>query len=557
MKIVFNLPITVNYFQIYDELSKNFDVILPDNYKDTSNMDINVNLDALERAVKSADGIDFILGFEGELPELIKWKKRNIDIPLVIYTSNLVNRPNFARLSLYSIVWYVEKYATSLMKRYNPINILYAGMAANQFIFHPLNIERIYDIGFFGQFYGERRYWLSTIQGYAKNNNIKTHFIYGHSSKIRLSWEDLNKIYNQNKINLSFAPMESSGRIVNMRTFEICLTGTLQLMEYTPCLEEYFEIGEEIVCWSSKKELFDKLTYFIKNDDEREKIAKKGYERAIKEHTWSNRAETINLFLKERKQKLENIDKSVIPLNKFHATGKSGTIDHLELTNTEKILSEVVKPMLMNLGYNIKRNLKKNKGFTLDLRTKTVYYKPNLRGYYFIKIYSKIVMIIQIIPQNKEINMNHWQDLEKIRMLIDNVDYEMPQFGIITNGIDWLAKDFKNKKWLYSVPTYQDLKSNLKLKDIIMFRFNYHLIKAKIFSIIFKIPYIKYLFKVYYKLPNLNSILKYSRNYRKLKYLVKRGILNRYIYETEIKLVNLIEKDIEIYDDLILKKKKK
>ena len=553
MKIVFNLPTSINYFQIYDELSKNenIEVILPDNYKDFSKKVMSVDLDALERAVRSSDNIDYILGFEGELPELIKWRQRKIDVPIIIYLSNIVNRPSYGLLSLYTNIWYVEKYAGPLMKKYNLKNIVFAGMAANQYIFKPLNIEKKYDIGFFGQFYGERKYWLSTLIKYSKRNNIKTHFLYGHTSKIRLGWEDLNEIYNQNKINLSFAPLEPGGRIVNMRTFEICMTGTLQLMEYTPCLEDYFEIDEEVVCWRNKKDLLEKLTYYTENDDEREKIAKRGFNRAIKNHTWSKRAEEIYQFIK-KKQRLSSLGKSKIKNHIFQLPEKYKS--NIQLKSIESLLSEVIKPYLVDLAYK-KRSFKQEDGFIINLKKRKIKFKPNLDDIFFVKIYGKIMILIRILPQNKDISEIHWNRLKKIRKFVSNYNYDFPDIGIITNGKDLLVRDFKTKNWLNSIPNYKELKKRVKFSDQLFFRLNYYLNKAKLFSFIFTIPYNEYFFKVYYKLPSLDSILTKSSSYKKLKYLVKSGILNMYEYGAEIKLITLLEKHNIILNNFRLKNK--
>ena len=104
--------------------------------------------------------------------------------------------------------------------------------------------------------------------------------------------------------------MDPLGRIVNLRTFEICMSGNFQLMQYTPCVEEYFEIDKEIVCWKTKKELFEKISYYLKKEDEREKIAKAGYKRALENHTWTKRAKNIIDFLENKKDIKKKISKN-------------------------------------------------------------------------------------------------------------------------------------------------------------------------------------------------------------------------------------------------------
>lgn len=302
MKVIFNHNISDWYWQIYDEWSRNNEIVLPEYYKDDSFRGNIINFDVLEETVKENLDADFIFDFSQKIPNLINWTKRKIDIPLIVYSTNAIDRPYSGKMSIFANVWYAEHYAKPLMRKYNRDNLLYIGFAANSYIFYPKNLEKIYDIGFFGQFYEERGYWLRIVQKFCKQNKLIPYFPAGDGKKMNFSWEFINDTYNQTKINLAFAPMQKDGRIVNLRTFEICMSGNFQLMQYTPCLEEFFEIDEEIVCWKNKKELFEKIFYYLENDDEREKIAKNGYKKAIKNHTWSKRIEKIGAFLKEKKK---------------------------------------------------------------------------------------------------------------------------------------------------------------------------------------------------------------------------------------------------------------
>jgi len=79
-------------------LNKNYEVIIPDNYKASQNHDISVNLECLERCVKENSDCDFIFDFRGDLYDLIKWKQKKLDIPLVIFFTNAINRPFLGKL---------------------------------------------------------------------------------------------------------------------------------------------------------------------------------------------------------------------------------------------------------------------------------------------------------------------------------------------------------------------------------------------------------------------------------------------------------------------------
>ena len=110
-----------------------------------------------------------------------------------------------------------------------------------------------------------------------------------------LSDSEMIKMYSRSKINLGFSScdnlVESEERIVQirLRDFEVPMSGGFYMVEYMEELEEFFKIGEEIVCYRDQEELTDKVSYFLKNDSERERIREAGYRRCLRDHTWHKR----------------------------------------------------------------------------------------------------------------------------------------------------------------------------------------------------------------------------------------------------------------------------
>ena len=77
----------------------------------------------------------------------------------------------------------------------------------------------------------------------------------------------------------------------NLREFETTMSGTLLFTQYSDEIESLFDIGKEICCYHNEHDLAEKVHYYMRNDIERERIAKAGYERAIRDHTWERRFE--------------------------------------------------------------------------------------------------------------------------------------------------------------------------------------------------------------------------------------------------------------------------
>lgn len=102
----------------------------------------------------------------------------------------------------------------------------------------------------------------------------------------------VNRVYNDSKICLNIHHTQNK-KGLNPRTFEILGAGGFQLVDYKEKLEEIFELGEELVAYTDKNDLLKKIDYYLDNEDERRKIAKKGHKKVIENHTFKKRAKRI------------------------------------------------------------------------------------------------------------------------------------------------------------------------------------------------------------------------------------------------------------------------
>lgn len=65
------------------------------------------------------------------------------------------------------------------------------------------------------------------------------------------------------------------------RTFEIPACGSLLLADRSDEHSDFFKEGEEADYFSSKEEMIDKVSFYLKNESIREKVAQKGYQRCM------------------------------------------------------------------------------------------------------------------------------------------------------------------------------------------------------------------------------------------------------------------------------------
>ena len=233
---------------------------------------------------------------------------------------------------------------------------IYCQEAANPAIYKPYDVPVEFDVTFVGQAYGERpeyiRHLLDNeidvkVWGYGWDSFSRSHQFYmanpfrrlGRTVREFLSdtdWEDafrrlvnmellkaarrtalemplitlpdeiiggvlgdrdMVQMYSRSKINLGFSSCDTGDgeeRVVQirLRDFEVPMSGGFYLVEYMEELEEFFEIGKEIACYTDLGDLVEKIKYYLKNDTEREKIRQAGYGRTLRDHTWQKRFRT-------------------------------------------------------------------------------------------------------------------------------------------------------------------------------------------------------------------------------------------------------------------------
>ena len=143
--------------------------------------------------------------------------------------------------------------------------------------------QKIFDVSFVGGLHANRAQYLSAISA----NGIKIENFGGRGTTDKIHYGDMAKIINQSRINLSFSLNTNFGpgkQQLKGRMFEVPLCGGFLLTEYAEDLEQFFEIGREIVCFDSAQEASEKIRYFLQNSGEREEIAARGYERAQRDY---------------------------------------------------------------------------------------------------------------------------------------------------------------------------------------------------------------------------------------------------------------------------------
>ena len=80
---------------------------------------------------------------------------------------------------------------------------------------------------------------------------------------------------------------------LKLRDFEVPLAGGFYLVERTEEYQRFFKSGAEVETWGNPSELVEKIRYYLGHEKERQAIALAGKARALAEHTWQRRFETL------------------------------------------------------------------------------------------------------------------------------------------------------------------------------------------------------------------------------------------------------------------------
>lgn len=73
------------------------------------------------------------------------------------------------------------------------------------------------------------------------------------------------------------------------RNFEVPGCGGFLMTGRADHLDQYYENGKEMVVFDNRDDLIEKIRYYLTHEHEREEIAKAGYERTLREHTYAIR----------------------------------------------------------------------------------------------------------------------------------------------------------------------------------------------------------------------------------------------------------------------------
>lgn len=122
----------------------------------------------------------------------------------------------------------------------------------------------------------------------------------GKSYHLEPAWGfPMFKIYRQAKIVVNRHIDVAENYANNLRLFESTGVGTMLITDHKDNLGELFVPGKEVETYNTKEELADKVKFYLKNSNAREKIAKAGQRRTLTDHIYKKRMKELDRIIKK------------------------------------------------------------------------------------------------------------------------------------------------------------------------------------------------------------------------------------------------------------------
>jgi len=237
-------------------------------------------------------------------PYVIDSIKKASNVKIVFWTGDgMVNlQRQYALISKYD-AWFVkDRYMYDFMRSKLRLNVHLLPECCNPYVQKPPSKTAFgskYDVSVVGTLYPYRANILDQLIA----DDITVDIFGAMPNWIGAKWKQRhahqyvvldkkNEVFYGSKINLNtifYGDIDAG----NCRLFEVAGAGGFQICDRKEAIKNYFVEDEEIVFFDTADELIKKIKYYLEHQDEAEAIAKRGHERALKEHRYEDRINKI------------------------------------------------------------------------------------------------------------------------------------------------------------------------------------------------------------------------------------------------------------------------
>jgi spore maturation protein CgeB len=111
-------------------------------------------------------------------------------------------------------------------------------------------------------------------------------------------WSQMPRVFADSRINLNITiPNIRTG--IPLRAWDIMASGGFLLSNFQVEYPMYFNLDEDLVCYYNEDDLMEKVDYYLAHEEQRQRIARNGYEKVKKYHTYDIRMQEMMKIIKQ------------------------------------------------------------------------------------------------------------------------------------------------------------------------------------------------------------------------------------------------------------------
>lgn len=169
-------------------------------------------------------------------------------------------------------------------------NVILSNWAINPKYYYPMDLEKIYDVSFIGQKYGNREAIINEI----KKAGINIYCFGRNWESGYVSFTDMIKIFNQSHICLNISDCsKGENKQSKGKVFEIaCTGGGVLLTDAFNEIEQYFD-KTEYCEYANTGQAIMHIKLLLSDKDKILEISNRARQRVLNEHTYERRFEKI------------------------------------------------------------------------------------------------------------------------------------------------------------------------------------------------------------------------------------------------------------------------
>lgn len=167
----------------------------------------------------------------------------------------------------------------------------YAPEAADPTFHRSLHLERDIDVLFLGQRYGER----TALVHHLRHLGIKAAAFGQGWPGGYIAFEQSVRLINRARLVLGMGGVSAMSDVQHLkgRDFEVPMCEAAYLTSYTPELSDWFDVGSEILCYTSRRDCAESIVYHLAHEDVLAGLRTRARTRCLQDHTWDRRLQSL------------------------------------------------------------------------------------------------------------------------------------------------------------------------------------------------------------------------------------------------------------------------